>query len=90
MQVEVNGFLRFFNRLCVLAHVVVITCQIVARVPLARVGLFPQHKRFAGFIYIPDHVLIIPRRDIELLALADSLSQFERLCKRLSSAVSVL
>src|SRR6266545_670551 len=87
MQVEANGFLRFFNRLFVLTHVDVITCQIEARVPLARVGLFPQLKRFAGFIYIPDHVLIISRRDIELLALADAFSQFERLCKRFSSAV---
>src|ERR1700730_16483965 len=89
MQVEANGFLRFFHRLFVLTHVVVETCQIEARVPLARVGLFPQLKRFEGFIYISDHVLIISRRDIELLALAYALSQFKRLCKRFSSEVSL-
>ena len=89
MRVEANGFLRFFNRFFVLTHGVVKTCQIVARLPLARVCLFPQLKRFQSFIYISDHVLIISHGDIELLAFADALSQFERLGKRFSSAVSL-
>ena len=89
MKVEANGFLRLFHCLFVLTHVVVITCQIEARVPLARVGLFPQLKRFEGFIHISDHVLVISRRDIELLGFAHALSQFERLCKRFSGAVSL-